>query len=99
MCAMHTNERCNIAVGSADFLQALGARIDIGASTVAHVLGECQFGFLFAQMFHPAMKHVAPIRKQLGVPTVFNLLGPLTNPANPKLQVSTECQQWNTSVR
>ena len=74
--------------GSADVLEALGARTDLGGEQVARVIEGCGFGFLFAQRFHPAMKHVAGPRRELGVRTVFNLLGPLTNPARPKGQLA-----------
>ena len=65
----------------ADFLEALGCNIKLDGEQVAAAVDECGFGFLFAQMFHPAMRHVAPARKEIGVRTIFNLLGPLTNPA------------------
>ncbi len=68
-------------------LKALSARIDLDSEQTAAVLDGCGFCFLFAQMFHPAMKHVAGVRKQIGVPSVFNVLGPLTNPAQPANQV------------
>ena len=74
-------------MGSADFLEALGAVITLDGPQTAAVVDGCGFGFLFAPMFHPAMKHVAAVRKQLGVRTVFNLLGPLTNPTRPKYMV------------
>lgn len=69
-------------------VEALGANINIDGAAVASAVKECGFGFLFAQMFHPSMKHVAPVRKEMGIKTIFNLLGPLTNPANPGLQVT-----------
>ena len=86
-CAKHGNRSASGSVGSADFLEALGCNIKLNGEQVATAVDECGFGFLFAQMFHPAMRHVAAARKEIGVRTVFNLLGPLTNPANPGLQV------------
>jgi len=86
-CAKHGNRSASGSVGSADFLEALGCNIKLDGEQVATAVDECGFGFLFAQMFHPAMKHVAPARKEIGVRTIFNLLGPLTNPAAPGLQV------------
>ena len=74
--------------GSADILEELGANLDLDGKQVAEIIERCGFGFLFAQKFHPAMKHVAGVRRELGIPTIFNLLGPLTNPANPKGQLA-----------
>lgn len=85
--AKHGNRSITSACGSADLLEALGVRIDAEPPVVERCLAETGFGFLFAPRFHPAMKRVAPIRKELGVPTIFNLLGPLTNPAGVKHQV------------
>jgi anthranilate phosphoribosyltransferase len=67
--------------GSADVLEALGAKIDLGPEAVARCIGQTGIGFMFAPRFHPAMKAVAPVRPELGVRTLFNILGPLTNPA------------------
>jgi len=86
-CAKHGNRSASGSVGSADFLEALGCNIHLNGEQVASAVDKCGFGFLFAQMFHPAMKHVAAARKEVGVRTIFNLLGPLTNPAAPELQV------------
>lgn len=86
--AKHGNRAMSSKCGSADVLEALGARIDLGGEQVAHVIEACGFGFLFAQRFHPAMKHVAGPRRELGVRTVFNMLGPLTNPASPVGQLA-----------
>eukprot|EP00286_Rhodomonas_abbreviata_P007146 CAMPEP_0181335660 /NCGR_PEP_ID=MMETSP1101-20121128/26962_1 /TAXON_ID=46948 /ORGANISM="Rhodomonas abbreviata, Strain Caron Lab Isolate" /LENGTH=1086 /DNA_ID=CAMNT_0023445819 /DNA_START=67 /DNA_END=3327 /DNA_ORIENTATION=- len=86
-CAKHGNRSASGAVGSADFLEALGCRVTLNGEQVAEAVGKCGFGFLFAQIFHPSMKNVAVARKELGVRTIFNLLGPLTNPSNPALQV------------
>ena len=79
--AKHGNRAMSSSVGSADVLEALGARIDLSANAAAQLIREVGFGFLFAQSFHPAMRHVGPIRRRIGVRTVFNMLGPLTNPA------------------
>lgn len=86
--AKHGNRAMSSRCGSADVLEALGARTDLGGEQVARVIEGCGFGFLFAQRFHPAMKHVAGPRRELGVRTVFNLLGPLTNPAQPRGQLA-----------
>jgi anthranilate phosphoribosyltransferase len=86
--AKHGNRAMSSQCGSADILEALGARLDLGGAAAARVIEECGFCFLFAQRFHPAMKHVAGPRRELGVRTVFNLLGPLTNPARPKGQLA-----------
>jgi anthranilate phosphoribosyltransferase len=85
--AKHGNRAMSGAVGGADVLEALGVRLDIDAARVAACIETVGVGFLFAQAFHPAMKHVAPIRREIGVRTLFNLLGPLTNPAGAKRQV------------
>lgn len=86
--AKHGNRAMSSRCGSADILEALGARIDIGADAVARIVDECGFAFVFAQRFHPAMRHVAGARRELGVRTVFNILGPLTNPARPRAQLT-----------
>jgi anthranilate phosphoribosyltransferase len=83
----HGNRAVSSRCGSADVLQALGLAIDRPPAEVAASVETYGFGFLFAPYFHPAMKHVAPVRKQLGVRTVFNLLGPLVNPAGAQRQV------------
>ena len=67
--------------GSADILEALGVKIDLSAESVAECIENAGIGFMFAQVFHPAMKYAAPVRKEIGIRTVFNILGPLTNPA------------------
>ena len=85
--AKHGNRAMSSACGSADVLEALGARIDLDPQGVAQTIKETGIGFMFAQTFHPAMKHVAPVRRELGFRTVFNLLGPLTNPAGARHQV------------
>jgi anthranilate phosphoribosyltransferase len=86
--AKHGNRAMSSRCGSADVLEALGARTDLGGEQVARAINECGFGFIFAQRFHPAMKHVAPVRRELGIRTVFNMLGPLTNPAGPVGQLA-----------
>lgn len=86
--AKHGNRAMSSRCGSADLLEAMGARTDLGGVEVARIIDECGFGFLFAQRFHPAMKHVAGPRRELGIRTVFNMLGPLTNPARPKAQLA-----------
>jgi len=85
--AKHGNRAMSSACGSADVLEALGARIDLPPEQVAQCIREVGFGFMFAQLFHPAMKHVAGPRREIGVRTVFNILGPLTNPADAQAQV------------
>ena len=85
--AKHGNRSITSACGSADLLEALGVAVDLEPEVVERCIAGAGFGFMFAPRFHPAMKAVAPIRKELGVPTIFNLLGPLTNPAGVKHQV------------
>jgi anthranilate phosphoribosyltransferase len=80
--AKHGNRAITSLCGSADVLAELGVRIDPGPDVVAECIREAQVGFMFAPMFHPAMKHVQPIRRSLGFRTVFNILGPLANPAD-----------------
>ena len=84
--AKHGNRAASSHCGSADVLEALGVRIDLDAAGVERCLGEAGIAFLFAPMFHPAMAHAGPVRRELRVPTVFNFLGPLTNPARPYAQ-------------
>ncbi len=85
--AKHGNRAASSICGSADLLEALGVRIDLDATGVERCLAEAGIAFIFAPVFHPAMGHAAPIRRELRVPTVFNFLGPLTNPARPFAQV------------
>ncbi len=81
--AKHGNRAASGVCGSADVLEAAGLRLDASPQLSARMLRETNFTFLFAPHYHPAMKQVAPLRRELGVPTIFNLLGPLTNPARP----------------
>ncbi len=85
--AKHGNRSATSRCGSADVLEALGARIDLEPGTVAECIEELGFGFMFAPRHHLAMKYVVPVRKQLGVRTIFNFLGPLTNPAGATRQL------------
>jgi anthranilate phosphoribosyltransferase len=83
----HGNRAASSSVGTADVLEALGVAIEIGPEGVARCVAEAGMGFCFAQRFHPAMRFVGPVRKDLGVPTVFNFLGPLINPAHVRHQL------------
>jgi anthranilate phosphoribosyltransferase len=83
----HGNKAASSSVGTADVLEALGVAVEIGPEGVARCVREAGMGFCFAQRFHPAMRFVGPVRKEIGVPTVFNLLGPLTNPARIRHQL------------
>ena len=85
--AKHGNRSFTSQCGSADVIEALGVRIPLDATQAAHALQEACITFLFAPHFHPAMKHAAPVRRELGVPSVMNLLGPLANPAGVRRQV------------
>ncbi|MCH7999734.1 MAG: anthranilate phosphoribosyltransferase [Chloroflexi bacterium] len=85
--AKHGNRAMTSACGSADVLEALGAKIDLNPEQVAQCIRDVGFGFMFAQTFHPAMKHVAGPRREIGIRTVFNILGPLTNPAGAAHQL------------
>jgi anthranilate phosphoribosyltransferase len=85
--AKHGNRAMTSQCGSADVLEALGAKIDLSPEQVAACIERSGLGFMFAQAFHPAMKHVGPARREIGIRTVFNLLGPLTNPAGAEMQV------------
>ncbi len=85
--AKHGNRAVTSQSGSADVLDALGVRIDHDAASAGEALRDTGFAFLFAPGFHPAMKHAGPTRREIGVRTAFNLLGPLTNPAGARRQV------------
>lgn len=85
--AKHGNRALSSSSGSADVLEALGVPLDLGADRVARCIDEAGIGFIFAPAFHPAMAKVMPVRRELGIRTVFNLLGPLTNPARPSFQL------------
>jgi anthranilate phosphoribosyltransferase len=85
--AKHGNRSITSKSGSADVLAALGVNVDASTETVERCLDELGICFCFAPKLHPAMKHVAPVRKKLGIPTIFNLLGPLCNPAGAPFQL------------
>lgn len=85
--AKHGNRSATSRCGSADVLEALGVALDLPPARIAAAIDEVGIGFLFAQSLHQAMRHVGPARREIGVPTVFNLLGPLTNPAFAERQV------------
>ena len=80
----HGNRAASSRSGGADTLEALGVRIDLGPEQVARSVAEVGIGFCFAPTFHPSYKHAGAARREIGVPTVFNLLGPLTNPGSPR---------------
>ncbi len=85
--AKHGNRSVSSKCGSADLLLEAGAKLELSAEQVSKCIDEIGIGFIFAPLFHPAMKQVAPVRKELGFRTIFNLLGPLTNPANTTHQI------------
>lgn len=85
--AKHGNRGVSGPVGSADVLEALGIPIHFGPAEVARCIDEVGLGFMFAPLFHPATKQVAQVRKEIGLRTIFNILGPLTNPAGAQAQV------------
>ena len=83
----HGNRRASSTSGSTDLLEALGVEVELPGAGVATCVREAGVGFAFARMFHPSMRHVAPVRAELGIPTVFNVLGPLSHPARVGRQV------------
>lgn len=85
--AKHGNRAASSKCGAADCLEALGVRISVSPEGCARLLDEVGMCFMFAQRYHSAMKYVGPVRKEIGIPTVFNILGPLTNPAHANLQL------------
>jgi len=85
--AKHGNRSVSSSSGSADCLEALGIPIDLGPEQAAGALTDSGFAFMFAPRYHPSMRHAMPARKQLGMKTIFNILGPLTNPAGATYQV------------
>ncbi len=85
--AKHGNRAVSSSCGSADVLEALGVKVDVGPEMVEECLQELGIGFLFAPRMHPAMRHAAGPRKEMGIRTIFNLLGPLTNPAGATCQL------------
>ncbi|HTB22367.1 MAG TPA: anthranilate phosphoribosyltransferase [bacterium] len=85
--AKHGNRAMSSSTGSADVLQALGVAVELTEAQVGRCIDEIGMGFMFAQAFHPAMRHAAAPRRELGVRTFFNLLGPLSNPAGAKRQI------------
>jgi anthranilate phosphoribosyltransferase len=85
--AKHGNRSFTSRCGSADVLAELGVRIELSPDAMARVLDDAGIVFMFAPLLHPAMRHVAPVRRELGMPTIMNVLGPLTNPAGARRQV------------
>ncbi len=85
--AKHGNRAMSSVCGSADVLEGLGVQIELDAEGVSRCLREAGIGFMFAPKFHPAMRFAGPVRREIGIRTVFNILGPLTNPARARYQV------------
>lgn len=85
--AKHGNRAASSACGSADVLEALGVKIELGPEAVASCVADVGLGFMFAPRFHPAMRHAGPIRREIGIRTIFNVLGPLANPAGVRRQL------------
>ena len=92
--AKHGNRNLSSRSGAADALGALGIEVMIGPEVVEKALAEAGIGFMMAPMHHPAMRHVGPVRAELGTRTIFNILGPLTNPAGVKRQLSGAFAPW-----
>ncbi len=84
--AKHGNRSASSKCGSADVLEALGVNIELHPEQTATLVREERFGFFYAPLYHPSMRHAGPVRRELGIPTVFNFLGPLANPANATRQ-------------
>jgi len=84
--AKHGNRSASSRCGSADVLEALGVRIDLPPAANAALLHETRYAFFFAPLYHPSFRHAGPVRRELGIPTVFNFLGPLANPARARRQ-------------
>ncbi len=85
--AKHGNRAASSKSGAADVLEALGVNTNLDAAGVEHCIAKANLGFMFAPMHHPAMKHVGPVRAELGIRTIFNILGPMSNPAGVKHQI------------
>lgn len=85
--AKHGNRSVSSSSGSADLIESLGITLEIEPTILEKGIQEVQFGFLFAPRFHPAMKYATPVRKEIGIRTIFNILGPLANPAQPDYQI------------
>ena len=85
--AKHGNRAASGSCGSADVLEALGVKIDLPPEGVEQCINQVGMGFMFAPAFHPSMRHAAPVRREIGIRTVFNILGPLTNPAGAQSQL------------
>ena len=97
--AKHGNRALSSKSGAADALSALGVNLEIGPDKIARCIGEAGIGFMFAQMHHSAMRHVGPTRVELGTRTIFNLLGPLSNPAGAKRQLlGVYAPEWCTPL-
>jgi anthranilate phosphoribosyltransferase len=97
--AKHGNRNMSSRTGTADVLEALGVRIDLEPAAAERCLREAGICFLFAQSYHPSMKHVAPVRRELGFRTIFNLLGPLSNPAGVRRQLlGVYSRDWLVTV-
>ncbi len=94
--AKHGNRSMSGASGSADVLEALGVNLAVSPDVAARCVREAGVGFMFAQAFHPAMKFAAPLRREIGIRTVFNILGPLTNPAGARRQL-LGVADWGTA--